>query len=109
VKRTEKRTRTGALNESEGKVSVLSYGVGGKTDSLTFLSIMKNVRVAKPSSPTDNAGISASNLSTWCKERDEALRSTAVNTVLTVVIRPMLTSDKSTTADRHGSDISVRN
>jgi len=70
--------------------SVPSRRLGGKTDSLTFLNIMKNVRVAKPSSPTDNAGISASNLST-------------------AVFRPMLTNDKSTTARGDGSDISVRN
>jgi len=34
-----------------------------KDGNLTFFNIMKNVKTAKPSSPTDNAGISASNVS----------------------------------------------
>jgi len=42
------------------------------------------------------------------KESDEALRSIAVDTVLTALFGPMLTSDKSTTARGDESDILVR-
>jgi len=69
VKRTEERRR--------------------RVANLTFFKIMKNVKTAKPSSPTDTAGISASNESK-------------------VDIRPMLTSAMSVAPLGDGGDISVR-
>src|SRR6266404_6243032 len=61
VKRTEERRRKVALNETT-KVSAHTSWISWKTDNLTFFNIMKNVKTAKPSSPTDTAGISASNV-----------------------------------------------
>ncbi len=75
---------------------------------MAFLNIMKNVKVAKPSSPTDNAGISASSLSI-CKESHETPQSTAVSTVLTAEsFGSTLNSDRGLIASSEvGGDISV--